>query len=124
MTGQVFQGTHYLYAISLPSGDVVHSLQHHTVQYKEGDAVDVRFEANQTLTCFVDESEPPLESGWSFSAVTAGEAVTLGPGPAARSQSRHPVHQLHIETASHQSGQLVILVIPGQRNRGAFRSHW
>lgn len=71
VTGQVFQGTHYLYAISLPSGDVVHSLQHHTVQYKEGDAVDVRFEANQTLTCFVDESEPPLESGWSFPAVTA-----------------------------------------------------
>ena len=72
--GQVFQGTHYLYAITLPSGDVVHSVQHHTVHYQEGDAVDVRFEPNQTLTCFADESELALETGSSFSAVTAEKA--------------------------------------------------
>ena len=68
---RVFRGMHYLYSLSLPSGVVVHSLQHHTVRLPEGAPVDVYLEPNQTLTCFVDrDSVSDSDIGPSFSAVT------------------------------------------------------
>ena len=52
---RVFRGMHYLYGLSLPSGAVVHSIQHHTAFYQQGDAVDIHLEPNQTVTCFLNE---------------------------------------------------------------------
>ena len=54
VVGRVFRGMHYLYTVSLPSGVVVSSLQHHTTYYQQGDLVDVYLWENQTLTCFLN----------------------------------------------------------------------
>lgn len=68
---RLFRGMHYLYRLSLNSGTVVRSLQHHSVYYQQGDPVDVSFEAHQTLTCFVnDNSGPALEGVKTFLATT------------------------------------------------------
>ena len=69
--GRVFRGMHYLYVLSLPSGMVVHSLQHHTAYYQQGTPMDISLEPNQTLTCFMDSnSAPDPETGVSFAALT------------------------------------------------------
>ena len=58
---RVFRGMHYMYVISLPSGVLVHSLQHHTAYYQQGAPLDIYLEPNQTLTCFVNvDSESSL----------------------------------------------------------------
>ena len=70
-----FRGMHYFYSLSLPSGLVVHSMQHHTAYYKEGDCVDVALEPNQTLTCFVNsDSAAEPETGHCFLALTGEKA--------------------------------------------------
>ena len=65
---RVFRGTHYLYGLVLPSGAIVHSLQHHTAHYRYGERVEVYLERDQTLICFVQGRED--ES--SLQAVTMG----------------------------------------------------
>ena len=73
VVGRVFRGMHYLYTISLPSGMVVSSLQHHTAYYQRGDPVDVYLGPNQTLTCFVNsDSAPDAGMEPTFSVQTAG----------------------------------------------------
>ena len=75
VVGRVFRGMHYLYAISLPSGMVVSSLQHHTTYYQQGDQVDVFLEPNRMLTCFVNgDSVPNAEMEPAFSVQTAKRA--------------------------------------------------
>ena len=54
ISGRVFQGTHYLYGVTLPSGETVHSFQNHTVRYEIGDSVEPYLESGQTLVCFSD----------------------------------------------------------------------
>ena len=74
IVSRIFRGMHYLYGLSLPSGAVVHSLQHHSAFYHQADSVDIYLEPNQTLTCFVNSSSAPHpETAQSFSAVTARE---------------------------------------------------
>ena len=69
---RVFRGMHYLYRLYLPSGVVVHSLQHHTAFYQQGESVDVYLEPNQTFACFtVDNSEPGPETPPPFFALSA-----------------------------------------------------
>ena len=63
VVSRAFRGMHYLYGISLPSGITVHSLQHHTTYYQQGDPVDVYLEPKQSLACF-------LSGGSSFLATT------------------------------------------------------
>ena len=76
VVNRVFRGMDYLYAVSLPSGNVVHSLQHHAVFYQQATSVDIFLAPNQTLTCFIStSSEADAEFGPSFSAVT-GEAAS------------------------------------------------
>ncbi len=71
VVGRVFRGMHYLYSLSLPSGAMVHSLQHHTAYYQQGTSVEVSLELGQTLTCFVNgDSADEAEAETSFSAVT------------------------------------------------------
>ena len=53
VVARLFQGTHYMYTVSLPSGNQVRSLQHHTACYQGGATVDVFLEPDQSLTCFV-----------------------------------------------------------------------
>ena len=65
VVSRVFRGMHYLYGLSLPSGAVVHSLQHHTAYYEQGSPVDIYIEPDETLTCFVTGS---LETGPVFTA--------------------------------------------------------
>ncbi len=90
VVGRVFRGMHYLYSLSLPSGLVVHSLQHHSAYYQQADPVDVYLEPNQSLTCFLNDASaasllpPPnptfgvsvldAETDPSFQAVTAERA--------------------------------------------------
>ena len=72
---RVFRGMHYLYTLSLPSGTLVHSLQHHSAYYPQGTPVDVCLAPNQTLTCFIDSDRVPgLEAGSCFSASTVESA--------------------------------------------------
>ncbi len=72
VVSRVFRGMHYLYSLSLPSGAVVHSLQHHTACYQQGEPVDIYLEPNQTLACFVaGNSEPGLETAPPFFALSA-----------------------------------------------------
>ena len=72
VTGRVFRGMHYIYTVSLPSGAVVSSLQHHTAYYQCGDPVDVYLGENQTLTCFVNnDSAPGVEPEPAFTVRTA-----------------------------------------------------
>ena len=59
VVGRVFRGMHYIYTVSLPSGVVVSSLQHHTAYYQCGDPVDVYLGESQTLTCFVNNDSAP-----------------------------------------------------------------
>ena len=59
VVGRVFRGMHYLYSLSLPSGAVIHSLQHHSAYYQQATAVDVSLAPNQALTCFVNNSSAP-----------------------------------------------------------------
>ena len=54
ISGRVFQGPHYLYSVTLSSGETVHSFQNHTVRYEVGDSVEPYLESGQTLTCFSD----------------------------------------------------------------------
>ena len=71
VVGRVFRGMHYIYTISLPSGAVVSSLQHHTAYYQCGDLVDVYLSENQTLTCFVNnDSVPEVEPEPAFTVRT------------------------------------------------------
>ena len=66
-----FRGMHYLYGLSLPSGIVVHSLQHHTAYYPQGTSVDVALNPNQTQTCFVtNDAISGLPTRGPLSAVT------------------------------------------------------
>ena len=58
VVSRVFRGMHYLYGLSLPSGAVVHSLQHHSVYYRQGATVEVYLEPGQTLTGFLRAPEP------------------------------------------------------------------
>lgn len=68
---RIFRGMHYLYALSLPSGATVHSLQHHsTSRYREAENVEVYLEPDQTLTCFVTAGSEAKNEGSSFAAVT------------------------------------------------------
>ena len=48
----IFRGTHYLYALSLASGTVLHTLQHHTVHYAVGDRVQVSITMSEEPICF------------------------------------------------------------------------
>ena len=71
VVSRVFRGMHYLYRLSLASGTTVHSLQHHTANYREGDPVEVFLEPGQTLICFTDGgSGPQTERDHAFSART------------------------------------------------------
>ena len=54
ISNRIFQGTHYLYEVTLPSGETVHSFQNHTVRYEIGDSVEPYLESGQTLVCFSD----------------------------------------------------------------------
>ena len=54
VSSRVFQGTHYLYGVTLPSGETVHSFQNHTVRYEIGESVEPYLELGQTLVCFSD----------------------------------------------------------------------
>lgn len=75
IVSRIFRGMHYLYSLSLPSGSVVHSLQHHSAYYHQADSVDIYLEPNQTLTCFVNgDSAANPKMAQSFSAVTGKEA--------------------------------------------------
>ena len=66
-----FRGMYYLYGLSLPSGVVVHSLQHHTAYYPQGTSVDVTLKPDQTQTCFANgEPAAELPASGCFSAVT------------------------------------------------------
>ena len=68
---RIFRGMHYIYAISLSSGAVVHSLQHHSAaRYREAEKVEVYLEPNQTLTCFVNGGSGGDGEASSFPAVT------------------------------------------------------
>ena len=51
---RLFQGPHYLYEVTLPSGETVRSFQNHTVRYEVGEAVEPYLESGQTLVCFLD----------------------------------------------------------------------
>ena len=57
ISGRVFQGPHYLYEVSLPSGATVHSFQNHTVRYEVGESVEPYLEPGQKLVCFLDSGE-------------------------------------------------------------------
>ncbi len=75
VVSRVFRGMHYLYGLSLPSGAVVHSIQHHTAYYQQGDAVDIYLEPNQRVTCFLNgESAASKELHEAFPATTVEQA--------------------------------------------------
>ena len=57
ISGRVFQGTHYLYEVTLPSGETVHSFQNHTVRYEVGESVKPYLESGQRLVCFLDRGD-------------------------------------------------------------------
>lgn len=67
---RVFRGMHYLYALSLPSGALVHSLQHHTSHYRQAERVEVYLEPDQTITCFPSGDPPGYSEATSFLATT------------------------------------------------------
>lgn len=68
---RAFSGMHYSYGLRLPSGAVVHSLQHHSAIYQPGELMEVFFEPNQSLTCFLNsDSVPGVETDQVFSAST------------------------------------------------------
>lgn len=69
---RMFRGTHYLYRLALPSGAVVHSLQHHSAYYQYGQRVEVYLERDQTLTCFAQGGQAGPEGEGSLRAVTMG----------------------------------------------------
>ena len=50
---RLFEGMHYLYAVSLSSG-VVHSLATHAHRYEAGETVQVTLEPDHNLVCFWD----------------------------------------------------------------------
>ncbi len=54
ISDRVFQGTHYLYQVTLPSSETVHSFQNHTIRYEIGQSVEPYLESGQTLVCFLD----------------------------------------------------------------------
>ena len=71
VAGRNFIGMGYIYSLALPSGDVVHSYQHHSVQYEKGAPMDVYLEPNQALTCFVNStSAADMTPGQSIPVVT------------------------------------------------------
>ena len=71
VVSRIFRGMHYLYGVSLPSGALVYSLQHHTLYLELGDRVEIHLEPNQLLTCFVkSDSAAEQDVDPSFSAVT------------------------------------------------------
>ena len=75
---RAFRGMHYLYALSLPSGDLVHSLQHHTARYRQAERVEVYLEPNQTITCFVNSDPPGDSEATSFLATTGQPPADSG----------------------------------------------
>jgi iron(III) transport system ATP-binding protein len=52
-----FEGTTALYHVALPSGDVVHSLQPHTLLLQPGSAVSVWVDAGHDLPCFDSDGQ-------------------------------------------------------------------
>ena len=52
---RIFRGMHYLYGLSLPSGAVVHSLQHHSAFYHQADSVDIYLEPESDLDLFREQ---------------------------------------------------------------------
>jgi len=49
---RVFQGIHYLYQICLPSGAMLHSLQHHNHSYPIGSKVAITMNPGHKIVCF------------------------------------------------------------------------
>ena len=71
VVSRAFSGMQYTYGLRLPSGAVVHSLQHHSAVYQQGEPMEVFLEPNQNLTCFLNsDSVPGVETGRAFSAST------------------------------------------------------
>lgn len=54
ITARIFQGSHYVYKVRLPSGTEVHTLMEHYQVFDVGDRVAARLDAGHPLTCFVD----------------------------------------------------------------------
>jgi iron(III) transport system ATP-binding protein len=57
-----FRGSENLYAIQLPSGQIVHSSESSTSVYKEGAAVELRVSATHTVVFLNDKSTTPRPS--------------------------------------------------------------
>jgi iron(III) transport system ATP-binding protein len=52
---RTFQGAFYLYQVSLPSGNVIHSMSRHTEEHAVGARVDVSLNGGHPPICFVGE---------------------------------------------------------------------
>lgn len=55
VVGRHFHGAEYVYAVQLPSGQLIHSAQDHTVELRPGTRVHVTAEPGHFLTCFEGE---------------------------------------------------------------------
>lgn len=55
VTGKVFQGMHFLYTLTLPSGREVRSLQVHYRSFGIGDTVGVKLVPGHALNCFIGD---------------------------------------------------------------------
>jgi iron(III) transport system ATP-binding protein len=57
-----FRGSENLYAVSLPSGQIVHSSEGSTNVYQEGTPVELRVLATHTVLFKQTDTEPGVES--------------------------------------------------------------